>query len=113
MRVFLAGATGVIGRPLVARLLEDGHEVIGTTRSPDRADGLRELGVEPAVLDARDTDALRGAVLNHPEALEAISRLVVERRAGLDAVQAAARDEAALTAQSQSLIDRMRRFLRL
>ena len=59
MRVFVAGATGVIGRPLVTRLLEAGHEVIGTTRSPERAQTLRELGVRPAIVDARDTDAAR------------------------------------------------------
>jgi 2-alkyl-3-oxoalkanoate reductase len=63
MKVFVAGATGVIGRPLVKRLLEAGHEVIGTTRSPERAESLRGLGVRPAVLDARDTDALRAAVI--------------------------------------------------
>jgi 2-alkyl-3-oxoalkanoate reductase len=63
MRVFVAGATGAIGRPLVRQLREAGHEVVGTTRSPERADGLREQGVKPAVLDARDTDALRAAVM--------------------------------------------------
>jgi nucleoside-diphosphate-sugar epimerase len=63
MRVFVAGATGAIGRPLVTRLLEAGHEVIGSTRSTERAQGLRELGARPAVLDALDTDALRGAVI--------------------------------------------------
>jgi nucleoside-diphosphate-sugar epimerase len=63
VKVFVAGATGVIGRPLVRRLLEAGHEVVGTTRSPERADQLRERGVRPAVLDARDLDALRAAVI--------------------------------------------------
>jgi nucleoside-diphosphate-sugar epimerase len=63
MRVFLAGATGVIGRPLSSRLLEGGHEVIGTSRSPERAEALRQLGVTPVVVDARDTDALRAAVI--------------------------------------------------
>jgi hypothetical protein len=52
-------------------------------------------------------------VLTRPDAIAAISRLVVERRAGLDAAQAAARDDAGLAAQSRSLVDRMRRFLRL
>jgi nucleoside-diphosphate-sugar epimerase len=61
--VFLAGATGVIGRPLVRRLLEAGHEVVGTTRSPERAKGLREAGANAVVLDARDTDTLRVAVI--------------------------------------------------
>src|SRR3954447_5385498 len=63
MRVLVAGATGVIGRPLVRRLLEAEHEVTGTTRSPEGAESLRELGVRPAVVDARDTDALRAAVI--------------------------------------------------
>ena len=63
MRVFVAGATGVIGRPLVRRLLQAGHEVIGTTRSPERGEALRARGVEPVVVDARNTDALRAAVI--------------------------------------------------
>ena len=63
MRVFVAGATGVIGRPLVAALVESGHEVVGTTRSPERAESIRSVGAEPAVVDARDTDALRAAVI--------------------------------------------------
>jgi nucleoside-diphosphate-sugar epimerase len=53
----------VIGRPLVKRLREAGHDVVGTTRSPRRAEMLRSLGAEPAILDARDTDALRTAVM--------------------------------------------------
>jgi nucleoside-diphosphate-sugar epimerase len=63
MRVFVAGATGVIGRPLVSQLLEAGHDVVGSTRSPDRAEGLRELGATPAIVDARDADALRATVI--------------------------------------------------
>jgi nucleoside-diphosphate-sugar epimerase len=63
MRVFVAGATGVIGRPLVEALTASGHEVVGTTRSQERAELLSSLGGEPMVLDARDTDALRAAVI--------------------------------------------------
>src|SRR4029077_3538117 len=63
MRVFVAGATGVIGRPLVRQLREAGHDVVGTTRSPQRAETLRALGVKPMVLDVRDTDALRATVM--------------------------------------------------
>ena len=62
MRVFLAGATGAIGRPLVERLLADGHEVVGTTRDAARATALRERGAEAVVLDAFDADALQAAV---------------------------------------------------
>jgi nucleoside-diphosphate-sugar epimerase len=63
MRILVAGATGVIGRPLVKGLHEAGHEVVGTTRSEERTQAIRELGGEPVVVDARDTDALRRAVI--------------------------------------------------
>jgi nucleoside-diphosphate-sugar epimerase len=64
MRVFVAGATGVIGRPLVKELRAAGHEVMGTTRSAERAEIVRGLGAEPVVVDARDTDALKRAVVD-------------------------------------------------
>jgi nucleoside-diphosphate-sugar epimerase len=63
MRIFVAGATGAIGRRLVAQLLERGHEVVGTTRSPAKAEELREARAEAAVVDALDREALRAAVL--------------------------------------------------
>jgi nucleoside-diphosphate-sugar epimerase len=62
VRVFVAGATGAIGRPLVPRLVEAGHEVVGMTRSPERAESLRAAGAEPAVCDALDAEAVRAAV---------------------------------------------------
>jgi nucleoside-diphosphate-sugar epimerase len=62
VRVFLAGATGAIGRQLVPLLLAAGHEVTGTTRSEQRAAGLRELGAHAAILDALDAAAVRSAV---------------------------------------------------
>jgi nucleoside-diphosphate-sugar epimerase len=63
MRVLVAGATGAIGRPLVDRLLADGHAVVGTTRDERRAAALRERGAEAVVLDAFDAAAVRAAVL--------------------------------------------------
>ena len=63
MRIFLAGATGVIGRHLIPVLLEAGHEVTGLTRSPERAAGLAASGVTPAVADVYDLDALTATVL--------------------------------------------------
>jgi nucleoside-diphosphate-sugar epimerase len=70
MRVFVAGATGVIGRGLVAMLIEAGHEVTGMTRSAPRAERLRELGCEAAVCDALDAEALRETVSSvRPEAV--------------------------------------------
>jgi nucleoside-diphosphate-sugar epimerase len=62
VRVFVAGATGVIGRPLVAQLLEAGHQVTGMTRSEERAEGLRAAGAEAALCDAFDRQAVREAV---------------------------------------------------
>ena len=62
MRVFLAGATGAIGRQLVPLLVRDGHEVAAITRSESRADWLRSQGVEPAVGDVFDRDWLRQVV---------------------------------------------------
>src|SRR4051794_2290262 len=60
MKVFIAGASGAIGRPLAKQLLQKGHEVVGMTRS--RPEVLRELGAAPVVADAFDAAAVRGAV---------------------------------------------------
>ena len=60
--IFLAGATGAVGRALIPRLLERGHSVTGTTRSPEKADALRALGVTPVVVDGLDRDAVIAAV---------------------------------------------------
>jgi 2-alkyl-3-oxoalkanoate reductase len=62
MRVFVIGASGAIGTRLVPRLINRGHTVIGSCRSPDNADALRALGAEPVVLDALDARAVREAV---------------------------------------------------
>ncbi|MGH2925578.1 MAG: NAD-dependent epimerase/dehydratase family protein [Solirubrobacterales bacterium] len=62
MRVLVAGASGVIGDPLVRRLAEAGHEVVGTTRSDARAAAVRAAGAEPIVVDVFDRDALVRAV---------------------------------------------------
>lgn len=61
--IFLAGASGAIGRRLCMLLLADGWRVFGTTRSTEKAATLRSLGVEPLVLDVFDARALREAVL--------------------------------------------------
>ena len=64
MRVFLAGGTGALGRPLLPRLLTTGHQVTATTRSPDRAERLRASGADAVVVDAFDSAALRAAVID-------------------------------------------------
>src|SRR4029077_8925841 len=62
MRVFVAGATGVIGRRLLPALRAAGHEPIAMTRSPERAGALTAQGIEAVVCDAYDADGLTRAV---------------------------------------------------
>jgi nucleoside-diphosphate-sugar epimerase len=62
MRVFVAGATGAIGKQLVPRLVEAGHEVHGMTRSASKEALLHELGAVPVVADALDPDQVAEAV---------------------------------------------------
>jgi nucleoside-diphosphate-sugar epimerase len=70
MRVFVAGASGAIGTRLVPQLIDRGHEVIGTFRSPAHAERVRALGAEPIALDLLDARAVRQAVLEtRPEAI--------------------------------------------
>jgi nucleoside-diphosphate-sugar epimerase len=61
MKVFLAGASGAIGRPLVRQLVERGHDVVGMTRS--NAATVESLGAEAVIADAFDADAVREAVV--------------------------------------------------
>jgi 2-alkyl-3-oxoalkanoate reductase len=63
MRVFVAGASGAIGTKLVPQLVDRGHEVIGTSRSAEKAEHIRALGAEPVALDLLDRAAVRRAVL--------------------------------------------------
>jgi nucleoside-diphosphate-sugar epimerase len=64
MRVFLAGATGVIGSQLVPQLLKAGHEVTAMTRSVLRAAQLEAAGADPVVCDVFDADGVRAAMAN-------------------------------------------------
>lgn len=68
MTIFLAGATGAIGKRLMPLLVSAGHHVIGLTRTPAKAGGLQAAGAEPVVADALDREAIRKAVLRaHPD----------------------------------------------
>jgi nucleoside-diphosphate-sugar epimerase len=70
MRVFVAGASGAIGTRLVPQLIDAGHEVIGTHKSPASGEHLRKLGAKPVSLDLLDARAVRKAVLESgPEAI--------------------------------------------
>lgn len=62
MRVFVAGATGVIGQYLIPGLVAAGHEVTGTTRSPAKAAELQDLGATPVIADGLDRRAIVDAV---------------------------------------------------
>ena len=61
-KMFIAGASGVIGLPLCKMLLAAGHEVYGTTRSFDKAEMLAAQGIKPVVVDAFNAEGLRKAV---------------------------------------------------
>src|SRR5215475_10095191 len=62
MRVFVAGATGVMGQYLVPGLVEAGHEVTGTTRSTAKAAALQAAGATPVIVDGLDRRAVLKAV---------------------------------------------------
>ncbi|MFB4298214.1 NAD-dependent epimerase/dehydratase family protein [Actinomadura sp. NTSP31] len=103
LKIFLAGATGVIGRRLIPLLVQAGHEVAGTTRRPERTGSIAALGAAPVVVDVMDAAAVREAVAEaRPDAVvhqltdltgedfEANSRLRVEGTRNLvDAAKAA------------------------
>jgi 2-alkyl-3-oxoalkanoate reductase len=110
MRVLVVGASGAIGTRLVPQLQDAGHEVVGTSTSPDGAQRLRELGAEPVVLDVLEARAVRQAVLEiAPDAIvhqataladvnfskdldRSFERTNRIRREGTDALIAAARE---------------------
>lgn len=62
MRIFVAGATGAIGRRLVPLLVDSGHSVAGLTRTPAKTGLLRQLGADPVVADALDEKAIHAAI---------------------------------------------------
>jgi 2-alkyl-3-oxoalkanoate reductase len=62
MKIFVAGGTGAIGRPLIAQLLARGHAVAALTRSAEKAQGLADQGIEPAIADVFDAKAVKAVV---------------------------------------------------
>jgi len=63
LRIFFAGASGAIGRRLMPLLRKAGHDVVGMTRSADAARDMKALGVEPAIVDVFDAEALKRAAI--------------------------------------------------
>ncbi len=121
VRVFVAGGTGAIGRPLVARLMAEGHEVSVLTRSSTAAAAVRAAGAEPVMGDATDAESLRTALVEStPEVvvnqLTSLAKTASTRalRAGVEStgrlrsevapqVAAAARDAGARRVVAQSI----------
>ncbi|HDX9590335.1 TPA: NAD(P)-dependent oxidoreductase [Bacillus pseudomycoides] len=64
MKIFLAGATGVIGRSLIPLLVQEGHEVFGMIRDESQASTITKMGAKPVVADAFDRDAVFTALQN-------------------------------------------------
>jgi uncharacterized protein YbjT (DUF2867 family) len=62
MRVFVAGASGAIGEPLIAELVKRGHSVVGMTKREAGAKELEGQGAEAVIVDALDAEALEAAV---------------------------------------------------
>jgi nucleoside-diphosphate-sugar epimerase len=62
MKILIAGATGVIGRPLLSQLLAKGHDLVALTRSPEKARALAAQGVEPAIADVFNADAIQTVI---------------------------------------------------
>src|SRR5215470_11407862 len=77
MKIFVAGGTGAIGRPLIAELLAQGHALVALTRSPEKAQALVEQGIEPAIADVFDTDAVKAVVSR------ALPEIVIEQLTAL------------------------------
>ena len=90
MKFFIAGGTGAIGRPIIEQLLAKGHSVVALTRSADQSQALVERGIEPAVADVFDPDAVK-AVLNRVQPEVVIETLTaLPRSYTAEAMRAAA-----------------------
>ncbi len=80
MRVFVAGATGALGRHIVPLLIERGHSVTAAGRSPERLQQLSSLGASPAPLDLFDAAAVRRAMAGHDVVVNVATRVPPPKR---------------------------------
>jgi len=70
MKIFIAGAIGAVGRPLVSALIKAGHSVVGLTRSSAKADLIRKMGAEPAIADGLNAEAIAAVLAStRPDAV--------------------------------------------
>jgi uncharacterized protein YbjT (DUF2867 family) len=86
MRIFVAGATGVLGIRVVPLLVADGHDVWGMTRTPSKSDLLWKAGAEPVVCDVYDLAALRDEVVRSEA--DAVLHLLTDLPDDLSAIEA-------------------------
>jgi nucleoside-diphosphate-sugar epimerase len=84
MRIFVAGATGVIGRRAVAQLIAAGHEVTGVARAPEKAAQLRQAGADAAEVSLFDPVALRAAVAGHDAVVNLATKIPTFTQAARD-----------------------------
>jgi nucleoside-diphosphate-sugar epimerase len=79
MKVFVAGASGALGKHLLPELVAEGHDVVGMTRTPAKRDLIRQLGAHPVVADALEPEAVAEAVA------EAEPEVVIHQLTAIDA----------------------------
>ncbi len=91
MKILVAGATGVIGYPLVLHLLAKGHDVVALTRSPKKAQALVKQGVRLAIADVFDPDAVKAAIA------QALPEIIIEELTALPKTYTGASMAAAAT----------------
>lgn len=82
-KVFVAGATGVLGKRAVARLVAEGHDVTGVARTPDKAELLRRLGAKPVTVDLFDARAVKEAVAGHDVVMNLATHIPPLAKAGM------------------------------
>jgi len=105
MRVFVTGASGAIGRRLVPRLIDAGHDVIGAHHGPSSAELLRRLGATPVRLDLLDADAVGAAVLEHePAAIVHEATALADVKFGRDMDKITARTNELRTTGTDALL---------
>jgi nucleoside-diphosphate-sugar epimerase len=103
MRIFVAGGTGVIGRPTVARLVAAGHQVTVLARSVEKAAEVRAMGAVPAEIDLFDVDAVRAAVSGHDAVVNLATHIPPPSRAS--SASAWAENDRIRTEGSRNLVD--------
>lgn len=103
MKIFVAGATGVVGRRAVDRLIEAGHDVTGVARSPAKAAQLRRQGATPVTVDLFDAAAVKEAVAGHQVVINLATHIPPMSQAALP--RAWAENDRIRTEVSRNLVD--------